>query len=146
MGKKRKKKFRGSRRHGRGTKNGRGAGERGGRGNAGLNKHKWTKLAKEDPNYFGPKGFSRPQGLVEETEVINIYQVEEHLDQFLEQGIASKKGSLYEIDLTKVGFDKLLAKGQPRKQLKIKVNDSSDKAVSKVEAAGGEVITEGSEE
>ncbi|MGM0510007.1 MAG: uL15m family ribosomal protein [Thermoplasmatota archaeon] len=142
MGKKRKKKFRGSRRHGRGTKNGRGAGERGGRGNAGLNKHKWTKLAKEDPHYFGPKGFTRPQKLVEEAEVINIYQVEEHLDSFVEQGFASKEGSLYEVDLSGAGYDKLLAKGKPRKQMKIKVDSSSDKAVSKVESAGGEVITE----
>lgn len=145
MGKKKKKKNRGSRSHGRGTKNGRGAGERGGRGKAGLNKHKWKTLAKEDPDYFGPKGFSRPQSLIEEKEVINIYQVEEMMDYFLDAGYAKKDGSIYEVDLDEAGFDKLLSKGRARLQMNITVGNTSDRAVSKVEEAGGEIITEDEE-
>ncbi len=140
MGKKKKKKNRGSRSHGRGIKNGRGAGERGGRGKAGLKKHKWKSLAKDDPDYFGPKGFTRPQHLVEEDEVINIYQVEEMIDQLIEQGFATEEDSSYEIDLDGAGFDKLLAKGTPTKEMKINISDSSDRAQEKIEESGGEVV------
>lgn len=143
MGK--KKKNRGSRSHGRGTKNGRGAGERGGRGKAGLNKHKYKSIAKDDPDYFGPKGFTRPQDLIEEDEVINIYQVEEKLDDLIEMGVAEKKGSTYEVDLVDAGFDKLLSKGKTHYQMKIKVPNTSNKAVRKVEEAGGEVIVDSEE-
>ncbi len=140
MGKKKKKKNRGSRTHGRGTKHGRGAGERGGRGNAGLGKHKWKSLVKEDPDYFGPKGFTRPQKLIKEDEVINIYQVEEMLDGLIELGFATEEDSSYEIDLDEAGFDKLLSKGKVTKEMKIKVSNSSEKAKKKIEDAGGELI------
>ncbi|MFP3871929.1 MAG: uL15m family ribosomal protein [Candidatus Natronoplasma sp.] len=142
MGKKKTKKKRGSRSHGRGTKKGRGAGERGGRGKAGLGKHKWSKLANEDPDYFGPKGFSRPQQLVEEEDVINIYQIEESLDDLIDQGFAEKEGSVYEVDLEEAGFDKLLSRGTPTKEMKIRVSNSSDKAKKKIEDAGGEIIAD----
>ncbi len=142
MSKKKKKKNRGSRTHGRGIKGGRGAGERGGRGKAGLQKHKWKSIVKEDKDYFGPKGFSRPQGLVDEKEVINIYQLEQRIDDFIQEGYASKKGSGYKIDLVKAGYDKLLSRGHTRFQMDIKVPSSSEKAVRKIEEAGGEVIIE----
>ena len=140
MGKKKKKKNRGSRTHGRGIKHGRGAGERGGRGNAGLGKHKWKSLAKDDPDYFGPKGFTRPQKLIKEEEVINIYQVEEMLDSLIEHGFATEEDDSYEVDLDEAGFDKLLSKGKVTKEMKINVSDSSEKAKKKIEDAGGELI------
>ncbi len=142
MGKKKTKKHRGSRTHGRGIKGGRGAGERGGRGKAGLQKHKYISTVKKDPNYFGPKGFSRPQGLVEEVETINILDVEMKMDRFVQQGFAKKEGSVYHVDLSKAGYDKLLGGGKARYQMKIKVPSSSERAVVKVQEAGGEVITE----
>ena len=54
-------KYRGGRTHGRGRKAGRGAGLRGGRGNAGLHKHKWISTVKYSPEHFGRRGFKRPQ-------------------------------------------------------------------------------------
>ncbi|MFO7792845.1 MAG: uL15m family ribosomal protein [Candidatus Saliniplasma sp.] len=140
MGKKKTKKNRGSRSHGRGIKGGRGAGERGGRGKAGLQKHKWKSIVKEDKDYFGPKGFSRPQSVVEEKEPINIYQVEQQIDDLIENGFAKKKGSGYEVDLVKAGYDKLLGQGKTRFQMNIKVPSTSERAVRKIEEAGGKVI------
>ncbi len=140
MGKKKKKKNRGSRSHGRGVKSGRGAGERGGRGKAGLGKHKWKSTVKDDPDYFGPKGFTRPQKLVTEDDVINIYQVEESIDKLIELGFASKEGSVYEVDLEAAGYDKLLSKGRATKEMKVKVPKTSDKAKEKIEKAGGELV------
>jgi len=55
----RTRKLRGSRTHGRGKKHGRGAGGRGGTGNAGLHKHKFKWMIKYDPEHFGPRGFFR---------------------------------------------------------------------------------------
>ncbi len=143
MADKKTKKYRGSRTHGKGIKGGRGAGQRGGRGNAGLGKHKWIKVVKDDPDHFGPKGFKRPKGLTEEEKVINIYQIEEHLEQFKEEGFVKKKGYYYEIDLDKAGYDKLLSRGKARFQMRIKVANSSERAVTKVQEAGGEVIITG---
>ncbi len=142
MGKKKTKKHRGSRFHGRGIKGGRGAGERGGRGKAGLQKHKWISTVKYTPGYFGPKGFTRPKGIAKDPETINIPDIEMKMDDFIEKGYAKKKGSIYHVDLTKAGYDKLLGSGKARYQMKITVPSSTPRAVVKVQEAGGEVITE----
>ncbi len=64
MPKKKVKKFRGSRTCGKGRENrNRGGGTRGGRGNAGVLKHKYLrtiKLVKEGKYEIGKSGFSRP--------------------------------------------------------------------------------------
>ncbi len=143
MADKKTKRYRGSRTHGKGIKGGRGAGQRGGRGNAGLGKHKWIKVVKECPDHFGPKGFTRPKGLTRDVRVINIYQIEDMMDTLRKEGCVKKKGAFYEIDLEKAGYDKLLSRGNARYQMKIKVANSSKRAVSKVQEAGGEVITKG---
>lgn len=140
MGKTRTKKFRGSRSHGKGIKGGRGAGQRGGRGNAGLGKHKWIKVVKDDPGHFGPKGFTRPKGLSKTSNVINIYEIEDRIETFMEKGYAKKSGSFYEVDLTKAGYNKLLSGGKARLQMKITVAETSERAVSKVQESGGEII------
>ncbi len=141
MAQKKTKKYRGGRTHGKGIKGGRGAGQRGGRGNAGLGKHKWIKVVKDDPNHFGPKGFTRPKGLTKEENVINIYEVEDRMDSLIENGFAEKSGSFYEVNLNEAGYDKLLSGGKARLQMKIKVSNTSERAVSKVQESGGEIIT-----
>ncbi|GAH16501.1 unnamed protein product, partial [marine sediment metagenome] len=50
--------------HGKGKKGGRGAGLRGGRGNAGLLKHKHMYMTKNMPDHFGRHGFKRPQSVI----------------------------------------------------------------------------------
>ena len=44
-----------------------------------------------------------------------------------------------EVNLTELGYDKLLGKGPISKAMKIIVGEASPKAVAKVEAAGGSV-------
>ena len=46
-----------------------------------------------------------------------------------------------EVNLTEMGYDKLLGKGPISKPLKIIVDESSPRAIAKVEAAGGTVST-----
>ena len=128
MAKTKTKKFRGSMTHGRGKKAGRGAGLRGGRGNAGLLKHRYMYMVKNMPDHFGRHGFKRPQSIVKKDKIINVGQLEELFP--------GKK----DIDLTKEGYDKLLGGGSIKTKIKIKIDSASEKAVAKIEDKGGKVI------
>ncbi len=114
--------------HGKGKKGGRGAGLRGGRGNAGLHKHKFMYMLKYMPDHFGVHGFKRPQSVVKKEMIINVGQ--------LEEVFPGKK----DIDLTKEGIDKLLGGGTIKSSMKIKVNAASAKAIEKIEGKGGKVL------
>jgi large subunit ribosomal protein L15 len=122
------KKFRGSMTHGKGKKAGRGAGLRGGRGNAGLNKHKVMYMNKYMPDHFGRHGFKRPQSILKEDKTINVGEIEEKFP--------GKK----DINLTELGYDKLLGAGRIKGKLKITVDSASEKAVEKIEEQGGKII------
>ena len=129
----------GSRTRGRGHKKGRGAGLRGGRGNAGC--HKTKRIMYERVGrVWGAHGFKRPQTVVMANNAINLKVIEESAAEWVDQGNASKKGKVISIDLKKMGYDKLLGTGVPSQAYKITISAASAKAVEKVEAAGGEVI------
>ena len=129
----------GSRTRGRGHKKGRGAGLRGGRGNAGC--HKTKRIMYERVGrVWGAHGFKRPQTVVMANNAINLKVIEESAAEWVDKGNASKKGKTVSIDLKKMGYDKLLGTGVPSQAYKITINAASAKAVEKVEAAGGEVI------
>jgi len=124
------KKFRGSMTHGKGKKGGRGAGLRGGRGNAGLMKHKHMYMTKYMPDHFGRHGFKRHPSIVKKDKIINVGQLEEKFP--------GKK----DINLTKEGFDKLLGGGKITSGVKINVKAASQKAIDKIAEKGGEVKVE----
>ncbi len=135
-------KFRGSRTHGRGKKAGRGAGLRGGRGNAGLHKHKWISIVKYCPDYFGHHGFKRPQSVVHSKITMNLSEVEQSLPSLSKNGFAEEKAGKWTVDLTKMGVDKLLGSGRITKPLAIKVPEASASAQEKLKEAGGNLIKE----
>ena len=130
----------GSRTRGRGHKKGRGAGLRGGRGNAGCNKTKRIMYERVG-RVWGAHGFKRPQTVVMANNAINLKVIEESAAEWVDQGNASKKGKTVSIDLKKMGYDKLLGTGVPSQAYKITISAASAKAVEKVEAAGGEIIS-----
>lgn len=130
---KRKKvtKYRAKTTHGGGhRKKRRGAGSRGGRGRAGTGKrasHKKEKL--------GGKGFS---SLKKKIDSINLsFFTGERLDRFVAAEKVVKEGDFYVVDLSKLGYGKLLGSGKINVKLKFKGNRSV-KAEEKVKAAGGE--------
>jgi len=135
-------KYRGSRTHGRGKKAGRGAGLRGGRGNAGLHKHKWISTVKYDPEHFGRHGFKRPQSVVSSKVTINLSDLEQALPRLAEEGAAVEKDGKWSVDLAKLGIDKLLGSGRVTKALAVKVAEASGNAEEKLKAAGGELVRE----
>nr|AJS12957.1 50S ribosomal protein L15P [uncultured archaeon] len=132
-------KFRGSRTHGRGKKAGRGSGLRGGRGNAGLHKHKWISTVKYMPDHFGHHGFKRPQSVVVGKVTMNLSEMEESLNALSKDGFATQKDGKWNVDLTKMGVDKLLGSGRIRTPVKVRVGEASAKALEKLKKAGGEI-------
>jgi large subunit ribosomal protein L15 len=137
----RTRKFRGSRTHGRGKKHGRGYGDRGGRGNAGLHKHKFKWMLIYDPDHFGAHGFVRHHHGLGKTLSINVEDVDRQLVTLMEKGFALKSGDAYEVDLTKAGYARLLGGGRARQVMKIAVGSATDAAKAKIQAAGGTVTT-----
>jgi large subunit ribosomal protein L15 len=113
--------------HGKGKKGGRGAGLRGGRGNAGLHKHRFLEMLKYDPDHFGVHGFTRDPSLVKRDKIINVGDLDERY-------IGKKT-----VNLTDDGYDKLLGSGHVTNSYKITVKSASPKAVEKIAAKGGEV-------
>lgn len=141
---KRKKvvKYRGSHTHGGGAKKKRrGTGNKGGAGRAGTGKraHCRKPCIWADPLYFGRHGF-KVQYKLEKINAVNVDYISEKIDDFRAKGIASEKSGVYEIDLSKLGFNKLIGSGACSKRLLIKVKYASSNAVEKVKKAGGEVV------
>ena len=113
--------------HGREKKAGRGAGKRGGRGNAGMNKHRVMTRIKYMPNHWGMHGFNRHPTLRTVYVTANVGQLEE-----MAKGEKS-------INLTAMGIDKILGSGQMRSAITVIVEEASARAIEKIEAAGGSV-------
>jgi len=132
--------YRGSHTHGGGSKKKRrGAGNRGGRGMAGTGKRADTKKPSiwMDPKYFGKHGFTRANA--DPKREMTLSALAEMLPALLEAGLASKEKDTYVMDLSRIGYDKLLAKGKLEIKLKIRARYASQGAVRKIEEAGGKI-------
>jgi large subunit ribosomal protein L15 len=119
----------------------RGAGHRGGRGMAGSSKQKWSYVSKYKKNYFGKKGFKRHRKLRTELNTVNVGFVNENLDTWVSEGKASVEGKIYKLDLSSLGYDKLLGGGVLSQKVEINIGSFSQKAKEKVEASGGSITT-----
>jgi large subunit ribosomal protein L15 len=148
MAKKKKQKKRGSREHGRGKKAGRGAGLRGGRGNANPNgSRKLTTFEEKGTDYFGGHGFTRPPEVVEETVTMNVGDLLDEVDDLAEEGFVDEEGDTMVVDLEAAGIDKLLGAGRVHKTYEVRVPQTTDKAHDKIEANGGSIeVTEPDED
>lgn len=136
---KRKKvrKQRGSRTYGWGSqKKHRGKGSKGGKGRAGMHKHKWTYTVKYEPEHFGKRGFKRPVKNV--IRAINVEQLEEMISKKPE--IFAKENGMLKIDLGKIGIEKLIGKGKISQPVMVIVKKASNIAKQKIERAGGKVL------
>jgi len=136
---KRANKMRGLRSQGYGHAKGhRAAGQRGGKGMAGSSKHNYQKRLQDDPHYFGKWGFKRPQKLLENISVVNIGEIDEAADRLVARNVATKTGKGYDIDVSKLGVDRILGSGKVNRKLNLTgVKSITPGARSKVTAAGG---------
>jgi len=109
--------------HGYGSKKKhRGKGSKGGKGYAGSHKHHMTYIAKYEPDHFGKHGFfSRKK----KEKAINVEELE-------------KMGEK-DINLTEMGFGKLIGKGKVTKPVNVTVKKASKQAKEKIEGAKGKL-------
>jgi large subunit ribosomal protein L15 len=149
-------KRRGSKTHGWGSmKKHRGAGNRGGRGNAGSGKRgdqkkpaywnaKKPQGQKYGKAYFGSHGFSsvQPKNVV----ALNVRDLDHMLIAWVSEKKVTKSGETYTVDLKALGFNKLLGTGAITKKVKVTVAAATPKALEKVSAAGGAVTVTAAKE
>jgi large subunit ribosomal protein L15 len=138
---KRINKLRASRSAGYGrTKGHRAAGQRGGKGMAGSKKHHYIKVMQENPRYFGKWGFKRPQKVIENLVCLNIGDIDEAADRLVERGGATMTGKRYNIDVSKLGIDRVLGSGKVTRKLNlVGVKDITPRAREKVTGIGGTI-------
>ncbi len=140
-----KRRQRGSRTHSSGSgKNRRGAGHRGGRGNAGRSKH---EIHGQDP--LGKHGFTRPESLVDDVATVNVGQLDEDATELAQLGLAEEADDGFVIDArevvdvsTDIDRVKVLGGGQVTHTLEVIADEFSASAERKLEAAGGSAITQ----
>ena len=126
----RNKRYLGQRSHGRGdTKNRRGSGNRGGRGMAGVCKHKWSWATKYAKEYYGAHGFVRPTK--KHIKVIHLYEINHRavLNKL------EKKEDKYQFDFR----GKVLATGNVTVPLSIRALSWSKNAEKKLSERDGEI-------
>ena len=116
------------------------SGSRGGFGLVGFHKHKWTWAIKYAPHWFGKHGFTQPPTIVAEINAINVGELDEIARDMLRQGIAQKENNKIVIDVSVLGFNKVLGRGKITLPLKVITPAITEKAREKMEAAGGEVV------
>jgi len=124
-------KQRGNRTHGYGSqKKHRGGGSRGGRGMAGTKRQKKTWMLKYKPDHLGKRGFKSlaHRKLIKGKMSVNVRD--------LERLAAGNK----ELDLTKLGYDKVLGGGSIGIAINVKADYFTESAKLKIEKAKGKVI------
>ncbi|GAA0645321.1 uL15m family ribosomal protein [Salarchaeum japonicum] len=145
-----KRRQRGTRTHGGGShKNRRGAGHRGGRGNAGRDKHEFHNY---EP--LGKHGFTRPEKVKETVLEVSVRELDEDAALLAADGLAEETDFGYRIDARDVVEDgheadavKVLGGGQVRNQLEVTADAFTASAVELIEEEGGDaVLSERAEE
>jgi large subunit ribosomal protein L15 len=132
---KKSRKQRGNRTHGWGAgKKHRGTGHRGGHGESNVGKRggarKSRYLAKGVKPY-GRSGMGRATKNPADI-TINIATVYEKIETWVAQGKAKKEKDGYTVDLTKLGYTKLLSGGAVKDKLNVTIAKVSEKAKQKL--------------
>lgn len=129
------RKFRGSRTHGWGQiGQHRASGHKGGLGRSGLHKHLFSTLLKFDPDHFGHDSTHPPHPNI----IKKWTSVRDLDDLFAKYG--KLEGNRKLIDLTSLGYDKLLGGGQVKNAYLVKVEQYTASAEDKIKKVGGEVL------
>ena len=126
------RRMRGSRTHGYGQiGQHRHSGKQGGHGNAGLHKHKWSWMTINEPDHFGRDPFFIP-GARKVAKWVNVGDLE---------GLSGDgSDGPVSLDLSAMGFEKLLGSGSVRRAFNVKVDSFTERAKTKLEEAGGKIV------
>lgn len=134
---KKHRKFRGRRTYHGAHRNWRGGGNRGGRGNAGGHKHKWSYVVKYDKDRYGKHGFLKPKSGARS---INLSEIQNMLDYFVEKKFAANEGGVTKVDLAKAGYQKVLGNGKVKQALEVQAAMFSKQAEKKLTESGGKAV------
>lgn len=135
------RKRRGSRTHGWGQiGQHRKTGAKGGRGEAGKHKHKWTWILRYDRGYFGKHGFHRQNK--KEVKSINLLQLVAIVEN-LEKDTLKTLDNRIVVDLDSLGVKKVVGGGRINKPLLVIVERWTKTAEEKIKEAGGEIAKPG---
>lgn len=116
------------------------AGMRGGKGKAGGRKHFWLQTIKYNPERFMKIGFKPPSALKPRSETINIGELGDlALQAFGAERLKAVAGPL-DLDLTEMGYGKLLGRGEVSIPLRVRISAHTSRALEKIESAGGEIL------
>jgi len=127
--------------HGNAQKH-RGAGSRGGRGNAGT----WTHHQKRmfiTGLKRGKTGFKRHPSLVANQRVINLGDIDARIAKWAAEGKAKKTAHGYSVNMGDLGYDKVLGSGKLAHAIEITADSFSESAKKKIEKAGGKIVGHG---
>jgi large subunit ribosomal protein L15 len=139
--------LRGSRTHGWGTSGQhRGSGMRGGSGQAGRYRHKRSRLIRTkeyfEMRYAGKKGFiSVPQKQRPER-ALNLIQLTGLIERLTQEKRLKTENNLPVVDLSELGYAKLLGSGSISQAVHVKVGRCSESALRKLKEAGGDATTQ----
>ena len=103
---------------------------------------KQKELGFPDPDWdMGKKGFKRPQDIVRiyKVNTINVRDLDQKIDRLVIGKKATKSGNTYSINMNEINIQKILGKGEINKVINVSVNKASQKAIEKIESAGGKI-------
>ena len=111
----------------------RASGHKGGLGQSGLHKHHFIRMLLTDPKHFGHDSTHPPH-----PNLVRKWASIRDLDDIFAK-FGKQEGGKKLIDLTELGYDKLLGGGQTKNAYVVKVEKFSASAEEKVKQSGGEV-------
>ncbi len=103
---------------------------------------KQKELGFPDPDWdFGKKGFKKPQDIIRiyKVNTINVKDLDQKIDNLVIGKKATKSGNTYSINMNEINIQKILGKGEINKVINVTVNKASQKAIEKIEGAGGKI-------
>ncbi|MEF8880763.1 MAG: uL15m family ribosomal protein, partial [Candidatus Nanohaloarchaea archaeon] len=95
------------------------------------------RMTKDGVHELGETGFTSRQP---DQNGINLRDIDERIETFVEEGLAEKDGDSYVFDAEEAGYDKILGKGHLNKEIEIHAESFSSSAKEKIEEADGEAV------
>ena len=71
---------------------------------------------------------------------INVGDIDAQFDALIDQNIAKKKGSVVKIDVSELGFSKVMGKGRVSHSFHLYAKKITPRAQEKIKAAGGKAF------
>ena len=117
---------------------------RGGFGDSGRYRHKKSRLIRNKEfvhmHYVGKKGFISVNQRRKQGKVINLTQLSAMVEKLVSEKKAQMEDQRVTVDLSQLGFRKLLGEGTISRAVRVKVDQCSESALNKLKEAGGEAL------